>query len=243
MGNNLGKMSRQIASNDSMDIDNQFYNETAEHDAHDVNASQYQDLPTPQPSYIILEDGSRRCQGRNREKMCRSCGEWIDLGSSERGDAALVNHEGRNKGNLSASQPSSNTVSRNALLFSVRSHVTERVSGTLVGTAALSEIESGGITSHGLNGTWEFDLTSLETMASTLWAKATTNSEKILELGMSFNNTFPYIVNQGVSLFPCYCYVINHHQCRSSNCCYRDGQRGPGAFENNMFYLRVPTSC
>ena len=149
----------------------------------------------------------------------------------------------KDKGNLSASQPSSNTVSRNALLFSVRSHVTERVSGTLVGTAALSEIESGGITSHGLNGTWEFDLTSLETMASTLWAKATTNSEKILELGMSFNNTFPYIVDQGVSLFPCYCYVINHHQCRSSNCCYRDGQRGPGAFENNMFYLRVPTSC
>ena len=97
MGNNLGKMSRQIASNDSMDIDNQFYNETAEHDAHDVNASQYQDLPTPQPSYIILEDGSRRCQGGNREKMCRSCGEWIDLGPSERGDAALVNHEGRKR--------------------------------------------------------------------------------------------------------------------------------------------------
>jgi len=94
MGNNLGKMLCQITSNDSMDINNQFYNETAKQNVHEVNASQYQDLSTPQPSYITLEDGSQRCQGGNREKMCQSCGEWIDLGPSEHGDAALVNHKG-----------------------------------------------------------------------------------------------------------------------------------------------------
>jgi hypothetical protein len=126
----------------------------------------------------------------------------------------------KDKGNLSASQPSSSTVSRNTLLFSVPSHVTERISGTLIGTAALSEIESGGVTSHGLNGTWEFDLTSLETTARSLWAKATTNREKILELGMSFNNTFPYIINRGTSYIPSHHYVNNHHHHRSSNHCH-----------------------
>ena len=35
--------------------------------------------------------------------------------------------------------------------------------------------------------------------------KATTNREKILELGMSFNNTFPYIINRGMS------YIPSHH--------------------------------
>jgi len=149
----------------------------------------------------------------------------------------------KDKGNLSASQPSSSTVSRNALLFSVPSHVTEQVSGTLIGTAALSEIESEGITSHGLNGTWEFDLTSLETTAKSLWAKATTNREKILELGMSFNNTFPYIINRGTSYIPGHHYIINRHHHRSSNRCHRVSQRVPGAFENNLFYLRVPTCC
>ena len=126
----------------------------------------------------------------------------------------------KDKGNLSASQPSSSTVSHNALLFSVPSHITEQISGTLIGTAALSEIESGGVTSHGLNRTWEFDLTSLETIARSLWAKATTNREKILELGMSFNNTFPYILNQGTSYIPSHHYVNNHHHHRSSNCCH-----------------------
>ena len=27
--------------------------------------------------------------------MCQTCGEWIDLGANERGDTALVNHEGQ----------------------------------------------------------------------------------------------------------------------------------------------------
>ena len=97
----------------------------------------------------------------------------------------------KDKGNLSASQPSSSTVSHNALLFSVPSQVTERISGTLIETAALSEIESGGVT-----------------------------REKILELGMSFNNTFPYIINQGTSYIPSHHYVNNHHHHRSSNCCH-----------------------
>jgi hypothetical protein len=41
-----------------MDVDNQFYDETAERDARDVNVSQNRNLQTPQLSYVTLEDGS-----------------------------------------------------------------------------------------------------------------------------------------------------------------------------------------
>jgi hypothetical protein len=48
-------------------------------------------------SYDLLNDGSRR-QGRgNREKLCNTCGDWIDLGTAETGDIALTNHEGRKR--------------------------------------------------------------------------------------------------------------------------------------------------
>ena len=82
MGNTLGKIM-------------QFYNETAKCNTRDMNVSQNRNLQTPQLSYVTLEDGSRRKQGGNQEKMCQTCEDWIDLGANEHGDAALVNHEGQ----------------------------------------------------------------------------------------------------------------------------------------------------
>jgi hypothetical protein len=56
----------------------------------------------------------------------------------------------------SAHTSSNNLVSCNALLVSVPSYVSESFTGTLIGTADLSDIENQGLESYGLSKTWEF---------------------------------------------------------------------------------------
>src|SRR5882762_8456724 len=47
--------------------------------------------------YEHLPDRSRRICGGNRQKRCKMCQKWIDLGNSESGDNALVNHKGKRR--------------------------------------------------------------------------------------------------------------------------------------------------
>ena len=97
MGNVFGKNQTENASSDPMDIDYALHDEISLNDTCDVKITQYQDSRTPLPSQIMLTDGSRRKLGGGREKMCLMCGEWIDLGRTLSGDAALVSHEGKKR--------------------------------------------------------------------------------------------------------------------------------------------------
>ena len=45
--------------------------------------------------YGLFPDGSRRIGGANRQKQCKMCRKWIDLGNSKSSDNALINHEGK----------------------------------------------------------------------------------------------------------------------------------------------------
>jgi ferredoxin len=45
----------------------------------------------------LLNDGSRWNGNCHREKQCTTCGDWIDLGKADTGEAALIDHEGKRR--------------------------------------------------------------------------------------------------------------------------------------------------
>jgi len=77
-----------------MDVDHQPRNETFGSGMHELISEQRNEMSTPKKSFDLLDDGSRRNLRGTREKMCQLCGEWIDLGRTLSGDAALASHEG-----------------------------------------------------------------------------------------------------------------------------------------------------
>jgi len=113
------------------------------------------------------------------------------------GDYVKFNALKAKKGLTLAPSRSTNAVSRNALVFSIPGTFTNPVTGTLIGTAEISDMNNQALASHGLHETWEFDLSILKGIAASLWVKAEANSWKLLELGKSFNDVFPYVVNNG----------------------------------------------
>jgi hypothetical protein len=119
------------------------------------------------------------------------------------GDYIKYNALKAKKGLTLAPSRSTKVVSRNALLFSIPSTFTNPVTGTLIGTAEISDMNNQALASHGLHETWEFDLSILQGIAASLWSKAEANSWKLLELGKSFNDAFPYVVNQGAPSLVC----------------------------------------
>ena len=98
MGNALAKLTRQNASDDSILV-----NEPDS--AMNPPPNDQDDLSTPfsdiameyDEPYELLNDGSRRKAGGNREKQCKTCREWIGLGNVEAGENALKNHEGKRR--------------------------------------------------------------------------------------------------------------------------------------------------
>jgi hypothetical protein len=151
----------------------------------------------------------------------------------------------KDKGLQSASTGSTNVVSRNTLQFAIPSTFTHPVARTLIRTADLTDMNNQALTSHGLHETWEFDLSILREIAVSLWEKAAENSWKLLELSMSFNNSFPYAVNDGVfDLAFWHSRKVTHKvfDKRPSDCCSRDRQSCYRTFKNYLLYLRTSTS-
>ena len=98
MGNALAKLTRQNASDDSILV-----NEPDS--AMNPPPNDQDDLLTPfsdiameyDEPYELLNDGSRRKAGGNRERQCKTCREWIGLGNVEAGENALKNHQGKRR--------------------------------------------------------------------------------------------------------------------------------------------------
>jgi hypothetical protein len=94
MGNSYGKNQLENTLDDSMDIDCQPCNETFGSGMHELISEQRNEMSTPKKSFNLLDNGSWRNLQGTRENMCQLCGEWIDLGQTLSGDAALASHEG-----------------------------------------------------------------------------------------------------------------------------------------------------
>jgi hypothetical protein len=97
MGVILMKLTRQNTSKDSMLVDDSQSAVPHLDDAQDFLMYSHDDLTTWDAPYELLADGSRRISGGHRHKQCMTCLKWIDLGNSDSGEAALVNHEGRRR--------------------------------------------------------------------------------------------------------------------------------------------------
>jgi hypothetical protein len=96
MGNVWAKTTRPDASDDAMITNGEQYSIPLpdEHDFPMAFEDKYRGNAT---SHELLDDGSRRAAGRNREKKCSTCSEWIDLGNVESGEMVLTNHEGKRR--------------------------------------------------------------------------------------------------------------------------------------------------
>jgi hypothetical protein len=97
MGNVWTKITRQDASDDAMIVDDQQYPVFPAYHTPDYPTACNEIYGEDPVSYELLNDGSRRKAGENREKMRSTCGEWIDLGNVETGEMALTNHEGKKR--------------------------------------------------------------------------------------------------------------------------------------------------
>jgi len=97
MGAFLAKMTRLNASNDSMLVDNPRFATLLPDDVQDFLMASSDDFTPFDAPYELLPDGSRKRSGGHREKQCMTCHKWIDLGSSDSGEAGLVNHEGKRR--------------------------------------------------------------------------------------------------------------------------------------------------
>ena len=97
MGTVLTKITRQNASNDSMLVDGPQSAVPHSDDVQDFPMDSRDDVTGSDAQYELLPDGSRRICGGNRQKQCKTCWKWIDLGNSKSGDNALVNHEGKSR--------------------------------------------------------------------------------------------------------------------------------------------------
>lgn len=97
MGAVLAKITRQDASNDSMLVDDPRFSTPVLDDVQGFLTASSNDFTTFDAPYEPLPDGSRKRSGGHRQKQCMTCHKWIDLGSSESGEAGLVNHEGKRR--------------------------------------------------------------------------------------------------------------------------------------------------
>jgi hypothetical protein len=66
-------------------------------DVKDFQMYSSDDVPGSDTLRKLHLDGSSRIGGGNRQKQCKTCRKWIDLGDSENSDNGLVNHEGKSR--------------------------------------------------------------------------------------------------------------------------------------------------
>jgi len=97
MGTILTKIMRQDASNDLMLVDGPQSTVPHMDYVQDFQMDSSDDITSSNAQYGLLPDGSRRIGGGNRQKQCKMCRKWIDLGNSESGDNALINQEGKSR--------------------------------------------------------------------------------------------------------------------------------------------------
>jgi len=97
MGVILTKLTRQNTPDDSMLVDDSQSAVPHSDDMQDFQMDSCDDITTWDAPYELFSDGSRRISGGHRHKQCMTCLKWIDLGNSESGEAALVNHEGKRR--------------------------------------------------------------------------------------------------------------------------------------------------
>ena len=85
---------------------------------------------------------------------CGSGGSLICTGAYVNFNALKAKEDKSTTSAPSGHTSSNNLVSRNALLVSGSSYVSESFTGTLIGMADPSDIENQGLESHGLGETW-----------------------------------------------------------------------------------------
>jgi hypothetical protein len=103
----------------------------------------------------------------------------------------------------------SEKVSRNALVLTAPSFMVQPISGLLIGVTNMSNEDANTIGQYGLAETWCFDIGYLKDLAKSLWDTATEKQWKILEMGISYNDLFPYRTKDGL-LLPSSCNPISH---------------------------------
>lgn len=129
-------------------------------------------------------------------------------------------------------------VSRNALVLTMPSFVTQPISGALVGTKDLSDVDNKILSLRGLTETWQFDTSHLEGLATPLWERVTAKKWKIVETGISFNDLFPYGGEDGMfRLSPVNFVLTIFRTHRSLNSGYRIIQRGKGTSKISVLSL------
>jgi hypothetical protein len=97
MGTVSTKITRQDASDDPMLVDGPQSTVPHMDDVQDFQMDSSDNVTSSYALYGLLHDGSRRIGGGNRQKQCKTCRKWIDLGNSDSGDLALINHEGKSR--------------------------------------------------------------------------------------------------------------------------------------------------
>jgi hypothetical protein len=86
----------------------------------------------------------------------------------------------------------SEQISHNALILTVPGYVIEPISGLLIGARDLLMANTYDISCGGLTETWRFDRESLKGLARLLWEKIVAEEWKVVEVGISYNELFPY---------------------------------------------------
>ena len=102
--------------------------------------------------------------------------------------------------------PSTNdVVTRSALLITIPSTLTRRLSGENVPINQLSDTEALCITTNGLTETWSFKLDDLRLNTTKLWDFVQDKLPKVLVSGPEYEGRFPYAGHNGVW---CFGYII-----------------------------------
>jgi hypothetical protein len=91
MGNTLAKLTCQNVSDDSILVDEPDLAINSPPNDQDDLLMPFSDIAMEYDEpYKLLNDGSQRKAGGNREKQCKTCCEWIGLGNVEAGDNAIT---------------------------------------------------------------------------------------------------------------------------------------------------------